>query len=50
MDIGAHDSMITITNGGNAIDGATLVIHSLVPCMVPFGRINKYHVNVNCTI
>ena len=31
MVIGAHDSKITIKNGGNAIYGATLVIPSLVP-------------------
>ena len=31
MVIGAHDSMIIIKNGGNAIYGATLVTLTLVP-------------------
>ena len=48
MVIGAHDSMITIKDGGNAIYGATLVTPSLVPR--PIWNINKHHVNVNCII
>ena len=31
MVIGAHDSMIIIKNGGNAIYGTTVVTPSLVP-------------------
>ena len=49
MVIGAHDSMILIINGGNAIYGAVLVPTSLVP-RPDLEKINKHHVNVNCII
>ena len=46
MLIGAHDSMIIIKNGGNAIYGASLVTPSLVPRL----HLEKLISIMNCII